>query len=146
MSCGEFCCSSYRSHYPRLPTLLLCWRLSPPEQRWQKSIRHISVSSWKACLSTYLHLDWIFNWICTNSPTEVEGQASCCALGCQVETSIRRMGQWKVAALDAATALLICQRWGGWQLTSVRQLRDDSKLGKKEVRDLNCKRNKSTHV
>lgn len=43
---------------------------------------------------------------------EVEAQASCRALGRQVETYIRRMGQPRVAALDATTAILICQ-WRG---------------------------------
>lgn len=146
MSSGEFCCSSYRSRCPRLPTLLLCWRLSPPKQCWQKRVRHTSVSSWKAWLSTYTHLDWTLNWICTDSPTEVEAQASCCTLGHQVETSMRRMGQLRVAALDATTAILISQWWGRRQLAGVRQLRGNSKLGKKEIRGLNGKMNKNTRV
>lgn len=146
MTSGEFCCSSYRICCPRLPTLLLCWRLSPPERRWQKRVCHTSVSSWKAWLSTYIHLSWILNWIGTDSAMEVEAQASCRALGRQVETYIRRMGQPRVAALDATTAILICQWWGKHQLASVRQLRGSSKLGKKEIRDLNSKMNKNTHI
>lgn len=77
---------------------------------------------------------------------EVEAQASCRALGRQVETCVRRMGQPRVAALDATTAILIRQWWGRHQLAGVGQLRGSSKLGKKEVRDLNSKMNKNTHV
>lgn len=73
----------------------------------EKSTSHLSFfmeeTSW---LSPYIHLDWILNWICT----EVEAQASCCALGRQVETSMRRTGRLRVAALDATMAILIDQR------------------------------------
>lgn len=134
------CCSSYRSRCPRLPTLLLCWRLSPPEQRRQKTVRHISVSSWKAWLPAYIHLDWVLNWICTNSPAEVEAQASfpLCTRPSggdrrQKDRAAEGGGSWRT------TAILIWQRWGRRQLASVRQLCGNSKLGKKEIRDLNSK-------
>ena len=101
---------------PWLPSLLLCCRLLTPN--------NTSVLSWKSWLSTYIHLnwilDWIFKWVCTDFPTE----GNHCTLSRQAETSIRRTGQLRVEALDSTTAILICQWWGGissWCTTTICQ-------------------------
>lgn len=115
--------------------LLLCWRLLPPRQPWVYRVCHSSVSSWKAWLSAYIHLswifDWVFDWVCPVVSAGGEAKAFCC-----IRRKLPSEGQvswgWQLMILPQQCS---SGRVSLWCTTIVCQ----QQLDKKKIRDFNGK-------
>lgn len=133
MSSGEFCCSSYRSHFPSLPNLLLCWRLSSWARLAEKSISNLS----------FFMETLVFYLLSPQPGFKLDlhqfpyGGGSTGFLP-TVHMAIRRK---PLLEGHCHSILMLPKQYlsvsGGGGISS--QLCANSKLGKKEIRDLNSK-------